>query len=93
MNLKQNIPNLLTLANLACGVLAIIYIMEEPSNKESFKDDCPVNYINYIHVGAFFILIASVFDFFTPCILASLSLGSSTISRSNQILSTSTLFT
>lgn len=63
MNIKQHIPNLLTLANLACGVLAIIYFMEEPSNKASFKGDCGVDYVNYIHVGAFFILIASVFDF------------------------------
>lgn len=63
MKLKQHIPNLLTLGNLACGFLAIIFFLEEPFNKESFKDDCGVDYLDYIEAGAILILLASVFDF------------------------------
>lgn len=63
MKLIQRIPNLFTLANLVCGVLAIILFIEEPANVIQLKEDCGVDYIDFIEIGALFIFLASIFDF------------------------------
>lgn len=55
MNIKQHIPNLLTLANLACGVLAIL----------SFSNNINSIYQNddNLIVGINLIFLATIFDF------------------------------
>ena len=63
----KHLPNLLTLANLFCGCIAIAYVLSaQPYTYLSIKEGMPtwdwVNGIEQIYLGSLFIGIAAIFD-------------------------------
>lgn len=62
----KHIPNLLTICNLVCGCLAIVYILNAPSflNTVDYETFRPVIGVHQILWGSVFIGLAAIFDVF-----------------------------
>lgn len=59
----KHLPNLLTLANLICGCIATVYILNSQPFVSSFNDmEYWVIGTDQAYMGAFFILLAAIFD-------------------------------
>src|SRR5688572_18056268 len=59
----KHLPNLLTLANLICGCIAIVFILNAQPFVSSFNEqDYWVIGTEQAYMGALFILLAAVFD-------------------------------
>ncbi|MFN0031412.1 MAG: CDP-diacylglycerol--serine O-phosphatidyltransferase [Flavobacteriales bacterium] len=59
MPFRKNIPNLLTLANLACGALAVIFILQN----------------DYSHAGVLLLFLAAIFDVLDGAVARSLGVS------------------
>jgi CDP-diacylglycerol--serine O-phosphatidyltransferase len=62
MNIKQHIPNFITILNLVCGVFATLFFIQSLFTKGTggFTGDSPTELIT---IGVILILIATVLDF------------------------------
>lgn len=66
MNIKKHIPNFITLLNLVCGVLAILFFVEATLINKVYHEssNCfELTSQNKVISGLFFILLATIFDF------------------------------
>lgn len=66
MNIKKHIPNFITLLNLVCGILAILFFVEATLINKVYHESSNCFELpsqNKIISGLFFILLATIFDF------------------------------
>jgi CDP-diacylglycerol--serine O-phosphatidyltransferase len=69
MNIKQHIPNFITILNLVCGVFAILFFIKTIFSSNTYTPDIPGMWYCFgpntgnIENGIWLILIATVLDF------------------------------
>ena len=67
MKLIRQIPNLMTLCNLLCGCLGIIFALQAQDLKVSYEEKTGIPHLyidDSLALSCYFIFIAAVFDFF-----------------------------